>query len=539
MPKQIFNSRGIVPLALLLLCIQGGVIAAGAAVKAPNATSVVAATYGLELLTGLVTYAACCWCAWNCVRRLRLNWILVCTSLILWITGIALSAWADLVAHVSKSVAFASDFAFFIYGVPMLLAISMPDEDQRRWWLAGIDGIQALLAGCLVYIQLFSRIPFFGEGAPTSVSLLLRTYNGENILLAIAASIRLLSSPRRSEERFLYRSLTIFLWAYAGSVAVYNYMDTRSPNLVGYYNLLMELPFLVLTLVVLLWGEHRKAEASVIYKTRLTLFIETISPLFFTLALMALGASILRRHFHAGMASIEIALVLYAVRASFLQNRYMQSERELAEVRDRLQKLSFQDALTGVANRRHFDEILEMEWSRAGRVLQPLSLIMLDVDYFKKLNDRYGHPVGDDCLIRIADVLKDCLPRSGDMLARYGGEEFAVILPTTDRAGAEYVAVRMQDAVRELKIKNDPAFSPQVTISAGIATYYPPAPLKLEDLVEAADRALYQAKENGRNRVEFCEICGESVTASQPLPAHAATDTAGTGRPVPAPDRES
>ncbi|WP_446745382.1 GGDEF domain-containing protein [Silvibacterium acidisoli] len=543
MPKKVLNSNSFLPLALSFLCVQALVLWVATMADAMDSVFAMGATYALQLLAGLAAYSACCWRAWTSPPRLRMNWILICGSMLLWMTGMALSAWGDMVVHAPRSTAFISDFAFFIYGVPMLLAICLPDHRQRVWLLAGIDGLQALLAGCLVYIRLFSTIPFIGAFAPASIHLLVQTYLAENILLAVAVTARLLSCPRNTEERSLYRTLSLFLWSYAGCAELFNFFDIRSKHAVGFRSILMEAPFLLLALVLLLSDVHIPESKTAFRKTKLALFIETLSPIFFTLALTALGASIVRRHFHYGLAAIQIALVLYAVRATFLQNRYMQSEKELAEAKERLQKLSFQDALTGVPNRRHFDEIFEMEWSRAGRVMQPLSLLMVDADYFKRLNDHYGHPAGDECLVRLAQALKHCLPRSGDMLARYGGEEFAVILPTTDRLGAENVAVRMQEAVRALHIQNESPVGEFVTISVGISTYAAPALARMHELVDAADRALYKAKQNGRNRIEFCEMPIEteivrSLNEPQPLPALAARDKVGTAQPAPAPGHE-
>jgi len=128
-------------------------------------------------------------------------------------------------------------------------------------------------------------------------------------------------------------------------------------------------------------------------------------------------------------------------------------------------------------------------------------LLLVDIDYFKRLNDRYGHPAGDRCLISIAAALQSMLPRGGDLLARYGGEEFAAILPSTDEDGARLVAKRMQEAVRSLNIHNETPTGALVTVSIGI-TVFESSYAEAAEIVEAADQALYRAKESGRNRVE-------------------------------------
>jgi diguanylate cyclase (GGDEF)-like protein len=182
--------------------------------------------------------------------------------------------------------------------------------------------------------------------------------------------------------------------------------------------------------------------------------------------------------------------------------RYIRSQQELQEARDRLEEISLRDALTGVANRRSFDQTLEAEWSRATRTRHPLALLLIDLDYFKNLNDTQGHRYGDRCLSAIARVLREVASRSGDMVARYGGEEFAVILPTTTQEAALGLAMQMQEAVADLLIENQTSIGRYVSISIGIAGYCYPEPGTPAMLVEASDQALYLAKKNGRNRIE-------------------------------------
>jgi diguanylate cyclase (GGDEF)-like protein len=163
--------------------------------------------------------------------------------------------------------------------------------------------------------------------------------------------------------------------------------------------------------------------------------------------------------------------------------------------------MALTDALTNTANRRRFDEALAHEWNRATRSRHPLALLLVDIDYFKLLNDRYGHPAGDRCLVSVALALQSALPRSSDLLARYGGEEFAAILPATDEAGACLVASTMQAAVQSLKIRNESSTGLYVTVSVGVAVFESPH-ADAAEIIEAADQALYRAKQSGRNRIE-------------------------------------
>jgi len=177
-------------------------------------------------------------------------------------------------------------------------------------------------------------------------------------------------------------------------------------------------------------------------------------------------------------------------------------EFKLKAANEVLGSLSYLDSLTGIANRRKFDEILESEWKRAYRNLMPLSVIMIDIDYFKEFNDHYGHQAGDECLKEVAKSIQETLKRPADMVVRYGGEEFVVILPETDNGGAVMIAEQIRKNVEMLKIThNYSAVSSSVTISLGIATRIPQTKDNKNYLINMADKALYKAKNAGRNRV--------------------------------------
>jgi diguanylate cyclase (GGDEF)-like protein len=176
---------------------------------------------------------------------------------------------------------------------------------------------------------------------------------------------------------------------------------------------------------------------------------------------------------------------------------------QLQDANAQLLKLVSIDGLTGIANRRHFDEVLAREARRCLRERQPLSLILCDIDGFKRFNDSYGHARGDDTLKKVAQAVEKTFRRAGDLAARYGGEEFAIVLPGIDARRAWLFADRLRRNIWRLAIPN--AVSPvadRVTISAGVATAIPDRIYQIEELIHAADTALYRAKGNGRNRVE-------------------------------------
>jgi diguanylate cyclase (GGDEF)-like protein len=174
---------------------------------------------------------------------------------------------------------------------------------------------------------------------------------------------------------------------------------------------------------------------------------------------------------------------------------------QLAIVNQELHRLATLDGLTQVANRRRFDDYLAQEWRRHSRSKLSLSLILCDIDYFKQYNDTYGHITGDDCLKQIAQEMYRTVKRVTDLVARYGGEEFAVILSNTNIDGAVCVAQDIQKAVYSLRIPHGYSMSGYVTLSLGVACLIPISQQSQDVLIAMADKALYEAKEKGRNRV--------------------------------------
>ncbi len=174
---------------------------------------------------------------------------------------------------------------------------------------------------------------------------------------------------------------------------------------------------------------------------------------------------------------------------------------ELRVANKKLAELSVHDSLTGLFNRRHFDEALQHEWDRSGHALQPLALLMIDIDDFKKYNDLYGHQAGDSCLQQVANVIKDCAKRASDIAARYGGEEFCVIAAYTGQAKARQLAEEIRMGVENLSLQHEGSFNGVVTISVGLAVSTLKEYDTPENFLRAADKALYLAKGEGRNCV--------------------------------------
>jgi len=205
----------------------------------------------------------------------------------------------------------------------------------------------------------------------------------------------------------------------------------------------------------------------------------------------------LRLEFNRFHPLIVMHLIIFMIGVTFLLyfERYNRSRGEA--------ELAYVDALTGINNRRSFEKQLKVEWSRAKRRKEPLSVIMVDIDYFKNYNDTHGHQMGDQCLTDVAALLQGVLMRPGDIIARYGGEEFVAIL-SADSEGAQVIGNKMQAVVESAGIENSGSpVNRGLTISVGVATDYPSKELYADELIARADKALYQAKKRGRNCVVY------------------------------------
>jgi diguanylate cyclase (GGDEF)-like protein len=468
-----------------------------------------------EGISALFVLAASLSAAWACYLRstrttgpVRRKWDFLASALCLWSIGEAISALRWFIPSLTHINALGPEFYFLVYGIPVLLAVSSSNEERDSVLFVLIDSFQAVFAVGLVYLEI--TLARSGTGPLMQPANLANLYAAGSWLLAGAASLRLFARPR-GEERQLYRILVVYLLTFAALATPF-----RGTCLLfalpigGYRDLLADITFFVLAAGCLLAPLGSDPEKAPFETNSFALVLNNGSPILFTLAVLAMGALIARRHFGLGISAIALSLIIYCFRAALLQSAYMSAQHALTrsqfalrEANSRLKELSLHDALTGLPNRRQFDQTLEMEWNRAMRTGRPLSLLMVDVDCFKDLNDRYGHPAGDLCLSKVASALRGALRRAGESVNRYGGEEFAAILPEVDIEGALSVAESMREAVLSLRIPHEAStVKPFVTASVGVATIVPLPKSWPAELVAAADDALYRAKRNGRDRVE-------------------------------------
>jgi diguanylate cyclase (GGDEF)-like protein len=224
-----------------------------------------------------------------------------------------------------------------------------------------------------------------------------------------------------------------------------------------------------------------------------------------------LGVAVVLAVIRARTGTLERQAEKLRARVAAQTAELQETVKLLESANTQLEALSLEDELTGIANRRFFERALQEEWNRARRHDHPLALILLDLDYFKELNDRCGHPAGDDCLRRVGAFLSQAIRRSGEVVARYGGEEFAILLPGTDSRAAVRVAETLREGIERLAVPYGPQLGRPVSASCGVAAVAPGAELSAENLVADADRALYAAKHSGRNCVR---VADERTTGS-------------------------
>jgi len=429
------------------------------------------------------------------------GWSLAAISLLLWTLGMISSLDADLSLSDPSQVPGESMLLYILYGVPITYAVATIGVDRSNGVQRSIDGLLAIVLGYLYFVLTFSWTTLHGELSDQSASVIVYTFDLENAFLAVTTLIRYVASEALA-DRHLFRTLASYAWLYVVCAAYYNHHVALgvAPDIGSYYDTVVELPFLLFAIVA--WSPWSRVLA--VRKSSLFVhFVRSGSPLLLSLSVLTLSLLLLyqRQHTNLGIAGVVIAVLGYGLRSILSQVRHIETEDLLRHDRTTLAELAMHDALTGLLNRRAFDEAINREWHIVQRGDQVISLVLIDIDLFKQYNDSYGHPAGDACLKLVADELQKSL-RPADILARYGGEEFVVILPAATLAAASAVTLRMCERIHELALLHTGSPFGHVTVSAGVACSSLVRAGTAESLIGCADRALYEAKRQGRNRVE-------------------------------------
>jgi diguanylate cyclase (GGDEF)-like protein len=434
---------------------------------------------------------------------MRWWWLLLVCSMLFHSTAMSLDI-ATEITHtvILNSVPGFQIFFSMLYGVPLLVAVSL-QSDRRIWSVARlINTLLSVAIGVVFYLQIFTILTVHGSTNPDDAALIARMFDGVDLFLAAAATIRWLGS-NEFQERGFFRILSIFLWINTLSPAIHNRIMLHYDYI--WLDLFISAPYVFL-FVLILTAQQRAARPP---SPALVRVVRSGSPIFLIIALVFVGMVASRSHFYIGMTAVFLAIAGGGALNIYTQSRGLETEESLLASKDRLEKLIGFDSLTGIANRHAFDKALDREIAAARRTKLPVSLLMIDVDHFKEVNDEKGHQAGDEYLIRIAGALRAALPRATDFVARYGGEEFSVILAATDRDGAMKAANKLHQGIADLGLHHPAAASGTVTISIGVSTCAGSFQHSPASLLGVADRALYLAKRHGRNCSEFLSMDGE------------------------------
>ncbi|WP_083844643.1 GGDEF domain-containing protein [Hydrocarboniphaga effusa] len=378
---------------------------------------------------------------------------------------------------------------FVLYGVPLTFVLATPESGRSSERV--IDGVLALGLGALfaVHTQAFATLP---KSDPRGILSLQLLFDIENFYILLFSFIRWRSSRDPRLREFFWR-LTQFSFVYFLTAFYINHLESESAGYGSYSDLLIDVPFLLLAASALRRGSHDDEVPEP--NRRLVRIVAAVSPLVLPLSLLATSALLAGQHLRLAIVGFAFAIVGYG-------SRSVVTQVHSSETQEQLDELAHTDALTGVANRRRFDEEIRRQCRNAFQSGQNLSLLMIDIDHFKRLNDAMGHQMGDRRLREVAKELAALSRRSGDLVARYGGEEFAVILRTASGEAAAQFAERLRSGIERLRLDAPPPAS-NVTISVGVSCLHPAMKGEPAALIADADACLYEAKRRGRNCVAF------------------------------------
>ncbi|MCM8730736.1 diguanylate cyclase [Hephaestia sp. GCM10023244] len=444
-----------------------------------------AGSYLFLIAAPLVAAAACAGRARQ--ERNYQGWTELGLALLLWATGMAINMSVDLMLARPLDVPGISMLFYVLYGVPLIFAVASPAHEQGH--IRIIDGVLALTLGALFWLHTFS-FAAFDQASAEGVLAIRWLFDVENCFIAMFALVRWQASSN-PQRRSFFAILTGFAILY-GIVAAYINHLASEIDFGNLPDLAIALPFLWLAWAV----RPGRKQRTPLWRpaSRFSLAVRAGSPLMLPATLLIVACTLIYRAPQVAAAGFVVGTLGYGLRNVLAQMRGIAEQ-------DRLNRLSHLDALTGLPNRRQFDTTLQREWARARRLNNAFAILIIDIDHFKLLNDKFGHLVGDERLRDVAQELSSCLVRGDDFVARYGGEEFVAILSGATETSAIAMAEKMRKAVLARAL---PTAAPGgiVTVSIGLAWVATPSADPADLMVSKADAALYRAKNQGRNRVE-------------------------------------
>ncbi len=455
------------------------------------------AAYVFMVLAPVLAALAAAWRARTEERAARLGWCAVALALVVWSAGAFGNLWHELILGDANEMYRSSMLGFNLATVPLTFLLATDWQSGSRPFVRSIDGALALALGYLYFLVTWDIISDRAMPQDVGVAYLVWLKDAQDLYLALGAALRWYAAETPA-ERDLFRAVTFYSAAFLALVALNDHYFAGDPAFGPQYGCLIVLAFALLAAMALQGPRTAAVRAA---PPRHVRGIRGASPILLALALLVVSLFLIRVNYAYGCAGVLLAVVGYGLRNTVIQVGHIEHGDILRRQRSELQAIAWTDALTGVANRHYLDQALRRAWRSERRVGGSLGVLMIDIDYFKRLNDRYGHPVGDACLRAVARVLQANLARPDDVLARYGGEEFIVLLRNVDMAGATAVAERLHAAVRDLSFEHRDSPAGTVSVSVGVTSAVLRGDTAPDQLVHAADRALYEAKCAGRNQV--------------------------------------
>jgi diguanylate cyclase (GGDEF)-like protein len=501
----------IEPQAGMRVALRGALAAAMALVVALHAVLILAlhghaiAASRYATVAMVLVATACVWLRGQRVaarESIMLRWL--SASMLLWGVAHFVETVLGPPDAASSLAVDASDLIYVVAAFPLLLALSTTRETEPHRSIFFLNCGQMGLATLLTYVLLF-RTPMTPQAASTMMGTI---YAVDCELLVALTLLRFLAWTSR-EERRVIGSILAFLAAYVPVEVGMDYAtlhwNLRAGNLL---DLLWSIPFGLAGCLALYLPLEAEAAGPRVRPGRNRMLVGTMSPLLITTGVFALAASVALHFPVLALGSIFLLLVVQGLESGVLQWKYLtgqtqlqERERDLWEANAALERLSQLDPLTNISNRRRFDLALDQAGRHAVRHKKPIALLIIDLDFFKGVNDVHGHSYGDVCLVSVARMLAMQAGRPYDLLARYGGDEFFLLLPDTGAHGAAAIADRIHAAVRKMDLENRASpMGGRLTVSVGAGVSDAEFRIGAAALVDLADRALYEAKKRGRNQ---------------------------------------
>jgi diguanylate cyclase (GGDEF)-like protein len=484
----------LLPLAFVL--VQAGIILF---VPAASAGTAYIAMVAAPALAGV----AALWRGWRERGPARMSWCTLSVAFFVWSLGAFGNLWHEWVEGRADEMYRDAMLLFNLAAVPITFLLASEWKGPGRVVARAIDAITAL-ALCYAYFRLTMdtiTVPI-APGSDDPAILVVWLIDAENLFIAVCALLRWYAAEDPA-ERNLFRALAMYAVVFFLIVYGNDHYAAGDPALGPQVGSVVTFAFALFAVFAL-----RAPSKEVVRPVHnfLTRAVRASSPVMMARALLVVSLFLVRVDYPFGVIGILIAAVGYSLRNTMAHVRHVERGEAMQRERRELQTIAWTDALTGVPNRHFFDKELRRAWRSERRSGLALSILMVDIDHFKSLNDHYGHPAGDACLRAVARILQESLVRPDDILARYGGEEFIALLREADTTGAKVVAERLREAVRNLKIEHRASPFGIVTVSVGAASASCTSEAAAARLVEAADRALYEAKCAGRDQVGSQEV---------------------------------